>query len=82
MGMTLTLTPEVEALLNRELSTGRFESPNDLLETALLVLADSNLSRSSDLETKIQEGLEDVYRGDVFTEEEARAYIAAMRAKL
>ena len=80
--MTLTLTPEVEALLNRELSTGRFESPNDLLETALLVLADSTLSRSSDLETKIQEGLEDVDRGDVFTEEEARAYIAAMRAKL
>ena len=80
--MTLTLTPEVEALLNRELSTGRFESPNDLLETALLVLADSTLSCSSDLETKIQEGLEDVDRGDVFTEEEARAYIAAMRAKL
>ncbi len=82
MGMTLTLTPEVEALLNRELSTGRFESPNDLLETALLVLADSTLSHPSELDVKIQEGLDDVDRGDVFTEEEARAYIAAMRAKL
>ena len=80
--MTLTLTPEVEALLNRELSTGRFEGPNDLLEIALLVLSDSTLSRSSELEAKIQEGLDDVARGDVFTEEEARAYLAAMRAKL
>ena len=80
--MTLTLTPEVEALLTRELSTGRFQSPNDLLETALLVLADSTVSWSSELEAKIQQGLDDLDRGDVFTEEEARAYIAAMRAKL
>ena len=80
--MTLTLTPEVEALLNRELSTGRFQNPNDLLETALLVLADSMPRDMSILDAMIQEGIDDDERGDVYTEEEARAYLASVRAKM
>jgi predicted transcriptional regulator len=80
--MQLTLKPEVEALLQQELSTGRFEDPNDLIETALNALADGRHFDLSDLDAKIQQGLDDIDRGDVFTEEEARAYIAAMRAKL
>ncbi len=81
MGMTLTLTPEVEALLNRELSTGRFESPNDLLETALLALADSIPRDQSILDALIQEGIDDDERGALFTEEEARSYLASVRPK-
>ena len=80
--MQLTLKPEVEALLQQELSTGRFQDPNDVIETALHVLADSRPYDLANLDAKIQEGLDDIERGDVFTEEEARAYIAAMRAKL
>jgi len=80
--MTLTLKPEVEALLQQELQSGRFQDPNDLIETALRVLADSRPYNLAELNAKIQEGLDDIERGDVFTEEEARAYIAAMRAKL
>jgi hypothetical protein len=80
--MELTITPKVEALLQREMSTGRFEDPNDLIETALLVLADSTPYDLEALNAKIQEGLDDIERGDVFTEDEARAYIAEMRAKL
>ena len=80
--MQLTLKPEVEALLQQELSTGRFHDPNDVIETALHVLADSRPYDLANLDAKIQEGLDDIERGDVFTEEEARAYIAAMRAKL
>ena len=80
--MTLTLTPQVEALLQRELNTGRFQDPNDLIETALLVLADSTPYDLEEVNEKIQQGLDDVARGDVFTEEESRAYIAAVRAKL
>jgi predicted transcriptional regulator len=68
--------------LQQELSTGRFQDPNDVLETALHVLADSRPYDLAGLNAKIQEGLDDIERGDVFTEEEARAYIAAMRAKL
>jgi len=80
--MTLTLKPEVEALLDQQLKTGRFQDTNDLIETALHALADNRELSLLDLNTKIQEGLDDIERGDVFSEEEARAYIAAMRAKL
>jgi hypothetical protein len=80
--MELTITPKVEALLQREMSTGRFEDPNDLIETALLVLADSTPYDLESLNAKIDEGLNDIARGDVFTEDEARVYLADMRAKL
>ncbi len=80
--MQLTLKPEVEALLQQELSTGRFHDPNDVIETALHALSDSRHLNLSDLDSKIQQGLDDIERGDVFDEDEARAYIAAMRAKL
>ena len=80
--MQLTLKPEVEALLQQELSTGRFQDPNDLIETALHVLADSRHFDLSDLDAKIQEGIDSADRGELYTEDEARAFIAALRAKL
>ena len=80
--MTLTLKPEVEALLQKEMSSGRFQDPNDLIETALHVLADSRPYDLAGFDAMIQEGLDDIERGDVVTEEEARAYIADMRSKL
>ena len=80
--MQLTLKPQVEALLQQELSTGRFQDPNDLIETALHALSDNRHFELSDLDSKIQHGLNDIEQGDVFNEDEARAYIAAMRAKL
>ncbi len=80
--MELTLKPEVEALIQQQLRSGRYQDPNDLIETALHALAEGSDLNFADLDAKIQEGLDDIDRGDVFTEEEARAYIAAMRAKL
>ena len=80
--MTLTLKPEVEALVQQELESGRFQDPNDLIETALHALAGSRPYTVAELEEMIQEGIDEVERGDVVTEQEARAYIAAMRAKL
>lgn len=80
--MTLTLTPEVEALLQRELKTGRFENPNDLIETALLVFSDRTPDDFHELNAKIQEGLDSLDRGELYTEDEARAYLASVRSKL
>ena len=80
--MTLTVTPEVEALLQKELSTGRFKNSSEVLETALQVLADCTPRDFENFDAKIQQGIDDVDRGDVFSEDEARAYIAAVRAKL
>ncbi len=79
--MQLTLKPEVEALLQQELSNGHFHDPNEVLETALHVLADSRPYDLATLNAKIREGLDDIERGDVFTEDETRAFLAAMRAQ-
>jgi Arc/MetJ-type ribon-helix-helix transcriptional regulator len=80
--MTLTLRPDVEALLQQELNSGRFRDPNDLIETALHALADSRPFTLAEMETMIQEAIDEVERGDMVTEQEARTYIAARRAKL
>jgi hypothetical protein len=80
--MQLTLKPEVEALLQQELSTGRFQDPNDLIETALHALADSRPYDLADLDGKIQEGIDSADSGELYSEDEARAFIASLRAKL
>ena len=80
--MELTLTPEVEMLLQQRLQTGRYRDANDVLETALHVLSAPGAEELSNLDTFIQDGIDDVERRDVFTEEESRAYIKAMRARL
>jgi len=80
--MQLTLKPEVEALLQQELSTGRFQDPNDLIETALHALSDKRFLTRNDLDDFIQEGIDSADGGELYSEDEARAYIAAVRSKL
>jgi Arc/MetJ-type ribon-helix-helix transcriptional regulator len=80
--MELTLKPEVEALLQQQLSTGRFHDPNDVIETALHTLAGGEALHGTDFDVFIQEGIDSADRGELYSEEEARAIIAAMRAKL
>ena len=46
---------------------------------ALLVLAGTRPYDLTDLDVKIQEGIDSADHGDLFTEEEARAYLAAVR---
>src|SRR5580692_7454578 len=80
--MQLTLKPEVEALIQQELNTGRFQDINDLIETALYALADSRHYTLAEMEEMIEEGLDEVDHSDLYSEDEARAYIAARRAEL
>lgn len=80
--MTLTITPEVEALLRQELNSGRFRDPNELIATALAVLADSTPRDLHELDAVIQEGIDSAERGEVYRAEEARAHLASLRAKL
>jgi putative addiction module CopG family antidote len=79
--MELTLKPEVEALIQQKLSSGRYQDTNDVIETALHALADGEALRTS-LDDFIQEGIDSADRGELYSEEEARAYLAAVRSKL
>ena len=65
--MTLTLKPEVEALLQQELQSGRFQDPNDLIETALHALSDRRFLDRSDLDDFIQEGIHSADRGELYS---------------
>ena len=80
--MQLTITPETEALLQQQLKSGRFQTPDDLIATALQVLADVTPKDLPALNAAIQEGLDDFDRGDIYSESEARAYLASLRSKL
>ena len=77
--MQLTISPRVEALLQQELSTGRFSNPDELLETALHVLSDSTPSDLDQLRADIQEGIDSADRGELYSESEARAWLASAR---
>jgi Arc/MetJ-type ribon-helix-helix transcriptional regulator len=83
--MTLTLTPELEERLERRLRGGRWHSPAEVLETALDMLdelEDVIVLSKDELDAKLEQSFADVKRGAVYNEEEARAYMANMRASL
>jgi Arc/MetJ-type ribon-helix-helix transcriptional regulator len=80
--MIVTLRPEAEALLQEELSTGRFRDASEAIQAALLALREYALEPFTDLDAHLQESFDDIAAGRLYTEEEARAYIALVRAKL
>jgi len=80
--MTLTITPEVEALLQNELQRGRFQDPNELIATALQVFFGSRPDHSVDLERMIDEGIASADRGEVYDEAAARAFLRSSRSQL
>ena len=77
--MQIEINPEVEALVNRQLSSGRFHDQNELLATALLMLADTTPADLDDLEVKLAEGVSAADRGDLYDEAQARPYLRSVR---
>jgi len=81
--MELTLTPELEAEIQEQLDTGRFHTPVEVLTTAMGVLRDNMPDENLEIfNAKLQEGMDDIDQGRTYSEEEARAYLADLRAKL
>jgi antitoxin ParD1/3/4 len=76
--MTVTLTPEMEAVINEQLATGQFNSAEQVLRIALL-----NLQRQyRELKAAIEEGVEDANQGRLapFSPLETLARVKAARA--
>lgn len=83
--MDMTLTPEIEHRLELRLREGRWKSVSEVLETALDFLDGMEeviVLNKEELEAKIQEGLDSADRGELYTEEQVRAYLAEVRAEL
>ncbi len=80
--MELTLTSELEAGIERELATGRFETPAAVISAALEALADSTPANLLDLDASLQESIDAADGGDLYSENEVRAHLKSLRSKL
>jgi putative addiction module CopG family antidote len=66
--MTISLTPELDRLLNERLASGQYKSVEEVLTRALRALREEEETVAA-----IAEGYEDVLAGRVYTLEEANA---------
>jgi hypothetical protein len=83
--MELKLTPELEELIQRHLDSGRFDTPYQVVIDAVvqLPMKDPDLGLSTaEWDVLIQEGLDSAENEPLLTPEEARAYLAGVRAEL
>jgi Arc/MetJ-type ribon-helix-helix transcriptional regulator len=78
----LTVPPDIEALVHKQLATGAFANAEDVLRHALEVLNAEETwtdDERSALDEKIDRALEQVAAGRVYGPEEARRKLAAWR---
>jgi antitoxin ParD1/3/4 len=72
--MEITLTPELEDLLNEELQTGDYFSPTDVLREGLLSLRTRRIPKEVRLENlrrEVQKGIDDIQQGNYKTYDSA-----------
>ncbi|MHC5724251.1 MAG: ribbon-helix-helix domain-containing protein [Nostoc sp.] len=65
--MSITFSPEQKQIIQALLATGRFNSVDEVIQTALRLLAEETLSEQEWLEetrTKIDEGITSLERGE------------------
>ena len=70
--MEITLTPELEKLVNEELQSGNYYSPTDVLREGLLLLKERKLSKQSRIENlrrEVQKGIDAIRQGNYKTYE-------------
>ena len=80
--MTLELKPELEALIQKRLKTGAFSSPEEVVERALEFLNEEEdwLTDHRDaMAAQIQEGWNDVQRGELTGSAEVRTEMLAFK---
>ena len=80
--MQLTVPPDLEALVQKQLATGAFANAEDVIRRALETL-DAEESWADEerraLDEKIDRALEQVAAGSIYGPEEARRKLAALR---
>jgi putative addiction module CopG family antidote len=59
--MTVTLTPELEQIVNEQIAGGQFTSPEQVVEVSLKFLR----QQYEELKASIAEGMEDIAQGRV-----------------
>jgi antitoxin ParD1/3/4 len=83
--MNISLTPELENLVDEKVKTGRYTSASEVVREALRLFSDYEEARQRgivELNRKIEEGLAQADRGQVITGEESRHRTRTVRSKL
>lgn len=63
--MTLTLTPEMEALVKDRITRGQFATPEEVVSAGLQLLRDTEARKETELRALLDEAEEDVRAGRV-----------------
>ena len=82
--MTITLNPDHERMITQALSTGAYQSPDEVIERALEMLNSQEqwlLENRAAIDAKIRRGLEQLDRGEGIPEEELDAHLAKLKAQ-
>lgn len=78
--MTVTLSPELEQLVETQISLGRYGSPEEVIREALRLLQDrsSREENLAEVRKKIAEGMEQACRGELLDGDEVFAELDRM----
>jgi antitoxin ParD1/3/4 len=83
--MNVSLTPELEALINAKVSGGRYKSADEVVGEALRLLETRDREREAareSLKREIQIGMDQVERGEVVSGDEVFAELREMSRKM
>ena len=83
--MELTLPPELEQRIQRQLESGRFNDAVELVSTAMDAIESFPLPKGmqqAEFERLLEEGCAAADRGDTVSAEEARQHLVRVRAEL
>ena len=80
--MTVELTPELEALIQQDVSRGVYETADQFLEEAVRLLHEREawlFDQSEDISAKIDEGWESARLGKLHDEAEVKAWMQSQK---
>lgn len=83
--MNISLTPELEKMVDDKVKSGRYTSASEVIREALRLFSDYEEARQrgiAELNRKIEEGLAQASQGELISGEESRRRARAVRSKL
>jgi antitoxin ParD1/3/4 len=80
--MNISITPELEKLVNTKVESGMYQSASEVVREALRLLAERDelrRTRRQKLEQDIQAGLDQIARGEILTAQESATRMDAFK---
>ena len=82
--MQLTIPPDLQALIEKRIATGAYDSAEDVLRCALEAQEEEESLTDEDrqaISDHIEEGFRQAERGELYSEDEVRAHLAEFKER-